>query len=63
MSQHYNQPAPATSHATTRGEALTRWLLLVVWAALTAAALGFVLTFGTNVPYADEWEFVPALTR
>jgi hypothetical protein len=38
------------------------WLVLVVWAALTAAALGFVVTFGTNTPFADEWEFIPALT-
>jgi hypothetical protein len=58
MSQHYNQPAPATS----RADRLTRGILLAVWVAFTAAALGFVLTFGTNVPYADEWEFVPALT-
>jgi hypothetical protein len=32
-----------------------------VWAALTAGAVGFVLAFGSNAPYADEWEFVPAL--
>jgi hypothetical protein len=60
MSQHYNQPAPATSHAVPgRG---VRWLLLGVWALLTLAAAGFVFTLGTNVPYEDEWEFVPALT-
>jgi hypothetical protein len=29
---------------------------------MTAAALGFVLGFGHNVPWGDEWEFVPVLT-
>ena len=28
---------------------------------MTLAALGFVAVFGSNAPYADEWEFVPAL--
>jgi hypothetical protein len=28
---------------------------------MTLAALGFVAVFGANAPYADEWEFVPAL--
>lgn len=51
MSQHYNPPARATSR-----------LLLAAWAALTLAAVAFVATLGTNVPLADEWEFVPALT-
>ncbi|MBA4189334.1 MAG: hypothetical protein C0467_15160 [Planctomycetaceae bacterium] len=53
MSQTYSPDAPPTSR--------TRILLLVVWAALTAVAVGFVFTFGSNAPYADEWEFVPAL--
>lgn len=34
---------------------------MLVWLAMTAAALGFVAVFGANAPYADEWEFVPAL--
>src|SRR5438067_12856491 len=55
-------PAPPPQGGREKGDRLTGWLLLGVWAALTAAALGFVLTFGTNTPYADEWEFVPALT-
>jgi hypothetical protein len=54
MSQTYRQVAPATS--------LTRTVLFATWAALSLAALAFVLTLGTNAPYADEWEFVPALT-
>jgi hypothetical protein len=53
MSQTYSDGGPATSRV--------RGLLLVTWAAFTAAAVGFVVTFGTNAPYADEWEFVPAL--
>jgi hypothetical protein len=36
-------------------------VLLAVWAALALGAAAFVLTIGTNAPYADEWEFVPAL--
>jgi len=36
--------------------------LLGVWAAMTAAAVGFVLACGSNEPAADEWDFVPALT-
>lgn len=53
MSQTYSPEAPPTSR--------TRILLLIVWAVLTTVALGFVIQFGTNAPYADEWEFVPAL--
>jgi hypothetical protein len=33
-----------------------------VWAVLTFAGMGFVLAFTRNMPWADEWEFVPALT-
>src|SRR5581483_11647567 len=53
MSQPYSQPGPATR--------LTRGVLLGTWAVLALADLAFVLTLGTNAPYADEWEFVPAL--
>jgi hypothetical protein len=61
MSQEYPPPPPATSHrrSSHRGATL---LLLAAWAALTAAALGFVFALGTNSPNADEWEFVPAVT-
>ena len=34
-----------------------------VWGALFLAALTFVWKFGSNVPYWDEWEVVPGLTR
>lgn len=57
MSQSYDSTAPATS-----GLQRTRLALFAVWGVLTAAALLFVFSFGTNVPYADEWEFVPSLT-
>jgi hypothetical protein len=53
MSQTYSPPARATR--------LTRFILLVGWAAFTLVALSFVGVFGSNAPYADEWEFVPAL--
>jgi hypothetical protein len=35
--------------------------LTLVWAVMTLAALSFVFVFGSNAPYADEWEFIPAL--
>jgi hypothetical protein len=38
-----------------------RRILLAVWAAFTCLAVAFVVMLGTNAPYADEWEFVPAL--
>ena len=37
-------------------------MLLATWAALTVAAVGFVVMVGSNCPNADEWEFVAALT-
>jgi hypothetical protein len=54
MSPPYDPPPPATTR--------TRFLLLAAWGALTVAALAFVLGLGSNVPSADEWEFVPVLT-
>ena len=54
MSQAYSPAARATS--------LTRAVLLGGWAVFTLVALSFVVSFGSNAPYADEWEFVPALT-
>jgi hypothetical protein len=53
MSQTYCTSPPPTSRVF--------FLLTLVWAVVTLAALGFVLEFGSNAPYADEWEFVPAL--
>jgi hypothetical protein len=57
MTQTYTPPAPATS--ATSGS--VRLALVAVWAAFTLGAVGFVAFLGTNAPYADEWEFVPAL--
>src|SRR5437763_5735483 len=31
------------------------------WSAMSAAAVGFVLAFGVNFPFMDEWATVPAL--
>lgn len=44
-----SRPSPST----------VAWL---VWAAATAGALVFVLVLGSNVPYWDEWDWVPVLT-
>lgn len=53
MSQTYSPSPSPTSRVF--------FLLTLLWAAMTLAALGFVLVFDSNAPYADEWEFVPAL--
>ena len=45
----------------TDRNAIWATLPLVFWVWLTLAALGFVATFGHDFPWADEWEFVPAL--
>jgi hypothetical protein len=52
-SPEYAAPPSVTSR--------TRLALHALWAALTIAALGFVLILGSNCPNADEWDFVPAL--
>ncbi len=57
MTQTYTPTAPATS-ATFRS---LRRALVAVWAVFAAGAGAFVAVIGTNAPYADEWEFVPAL--
>jgi hypothetical protein len=57
MTQTYTPSAPATS-ATWRS---LRLGLLAGWAVFALGAVGFVAVIGTNAPYADEWEFVPAL--
>ena len=53
MSQPYSPDAPPTSRI--------RLLLFAVWLVLTLGGVVFVLVLGSNAPYADEWEFVPAL--
>ena len=57
MTQIYTPQAPATS-ATFRS---LRRVLVLFWAAATLMAASFTVYLGTNAPYADEWEFVPAL--
>ena len=56
MTQTYAPPAPATSTA-----APLRRALVAVWLLFALGALAFVALVGTNAPYADEWEFAPAL--
>src|SRR3974390_2428665 len=55
MSQTYSPSTPTTRRVNL--------ILLATWGVLTLAALGFVLSFGTNTPHIDEWEFVPVLLR
>ena len=52
MSQTYSLADPATRRVA--------FLVVLTWAVLTGIALSFVTIFGFNLPYADEWEFVPA---
>ena len=50
MSQYYRLRLPPTSGP------------VLAWAALALLALAYPLAFGANMPWADEWEFVPVLT-
>ena len=54
MSQTYSTAGPGDKPRPLRS-------LLGVWVVLTARGGRIRLDFGTNAPYADEWEFVPAL--
>ena len=53
MGAGYQSPPPPASRTDAR--------LTAFWALLTIAALGYVAAFGHDFPWADEWEFVPAL--
>ncbi|HSQ56300.1 MAG TPA: hypothetical protein VLM40_11220, partial [Gemmata sp.] len=55
MTQTYNPPSPATSRI--------RLILIVVWAAMSVCAAAFVFFFGSNAPWGDEWNFVPAVVN
>jgi hypothetical protein len=37
--------------------------VLAVWAALSLALIAYVMRYGANVPYMDDWELVPVLTH
>lgn len=49
----------AVEGAADRQAALFVW---VVWAGMFAAAVGFVLHYGSVVPFMDEWAIVPTLS-
>src|SRR5689334_13338668 len=34
-----------------------------LWLLMLLAALGFVWRYGSNVPYLDDWDIVPTMTR
>ena len=53
MSHFYISP-PGATRWTTR-------FVGIIWALMTLSALGFVLHFGRNAPWADEWETLPGL--
>ena len=44
------------------GERSIAWLVWIVWAALLLIALVTVLRYARNIPIAEDWQFVPALT-
>src|SRR5215831_13470412 len=39
-----------------------RWIVWGIWTGMLIAALGYVWRFGSNVPFWDEWNLIPALT-
>jgi hypothetical protein len=42
--------------------AKANWLVWSVWTALVLAAAGYVIHFGSNVPYWDDWNMVDVIT-
>src|SRR5579885_1786762 len=57
------KPSTSSSPAVC---ALAAWapavLVGVVWLAMLLADLYFVRAYGRNIPYWEDWEFVPRLT-
>ena len=45
----------------SRGDRTARLVVWTTWAVLFAAAIGFVVRFGCNIPYWDDWILVPVL--
>jgi hypothetical protein len=52
----------ASGRTRLPGYVSTRTLLLVLWAFLVGVGLWFVLRYGSNVPYLDDWDIIPFLT-
>src|SRR5687768_14863939 len=44
------------------GDGAERLVAGAVWCAMTAALAVYVVCYGTNVPYMEDWELVPVLT-
>src|SRR5215831_3661934 len=57
------QQIPFLRESRTLGETFrTRfWFVWGVWSLMLTAAFGFVVRFGSNVPYWDDWGMAPAL--
>ena len=51
-----------TADPLARPGARSGLVAVALWAACTAAALAFVVTLATDVPYWDEWELAPYVT-
>src|SRR5439155_19383440 len=64
----YPELEPSTRGATRRvcnfsvGSASAARIVRSVWAALVVAAVGYVIHFGSNVPFWDDWNMVDVIT-
>lgn len=54
--------AEESERPTTRGGGAERLLVIGVFAVMSAALYFYVWYFGRNVPFWDDWDFVPAMT-
>ncbi|MCC6745615.1 MAG: hypothetical protein IT175_17270, partial [Acidobacteria bacterium] len=54
--------AEESERPTTRGGGAERLFVIGVFAVMSAALYFYVWYFGRNVPFWDDWEFVPAMT-
>jgi hypothetical protein len=55
-----SSPPPAGAGHPDRYE---RLFVTAAWAVLSAALLGYVLRYGSRVPWMDDWELVPVLSH
>ena len=64
----YPELEPSTRDSTRRvfnfsvGSASAARIVWSVWAALVVAAVGYVIHFGSNVPFWDDWNMVDVIT-
>ncbi|MGH7215298.1 MAG: hypothetical protein ACREIT_11095, partial [Tepidisphaeraceae bacterium] len=63
MNSTLTEQSPTTAaDAPPARRRLVGVLVWACWAIMTAAALGYVARYGTNVPSWDDWDMVPTMT-